>query len=250
MEIAIVTGASRGFGAATAEKFLEKGIGLYTLARNENHELKEKAENKHLTYAHFQCDLSSLEGQSQVLDDITREIKKLDGLNQIYVVNNAGIVDPIEVVGRINPDDLERILNLNVLAPMVITNRLVHDFPGTPLFVINVTSGAANRPMHGWSAYGSSKSALNLYTRTAALESEEGGSSHTFIAFNPGVMDTEMQGVIRSTDEDSFKDVGRFRRLKEKGELRKPEEVAYALFSLIFNGNVENGEIYDVSELL
>lgn len=250
MELAIVTGASRGFGAAVAERFLNQGIGVYTIARNENEDLREKAQTSHLTYAHFNGDLSSLEGQNQILDQISDSLNKLDRIEQIYVVNNAGMVDPIEVVGEINPNQLERLMNLNVLAPMVITNRFVHEYKTQNMFVLNITSGAANRPMHGWSAYGSSKAALNLFTQTASLESKETHSPHTFIAFNPGVMDTEMQGVIRSTDQSSFKDVEKFRGLKEEGGLRKPGEVADKLFSFMFKGNVENGGIYDISDFM
>ncbi|HET7657375.1 MAG TPA: (S)-benzoin forming benzil reductase [Bacillales bacterium] len=250
MELAVVTGASRGFGAALAEGFLDKGMGLFTLARNENEDLQKKAENSHLPYAHFNCDLSSPKGQLKVLDDVAEAVRQLDEVEKIYIVNNAGVVDPIEVIGKINPGDVERLLHLNVLAPMVITTRFVQDHPSTPLFIINISSGAGKRPIHGWSAYCTSKAGLNMFTQSAALESKEAKAPHHFIAFNPGVMDTEMQGVIRSSSEESFRDVGRFRSLKDNGELRNPGVVAEALFSLIFEGNAENGEIYDVSEIL
>ncbi|HEU5138397.1 MAG TPA: SDR family NAD(P)-dependent oxidoreductase [Bacillales bacterium] len=250
MDLAIVTGASRGLGAAVAERFLDQGIGLYTVARKENEHLKNRAEQEKLQYAHFKCDLSSPDQQLEVLDKITESLGQLKDIKNVYVVNNAGVVEPVEAIGKIEPGDLQRLLNLNVLAPMVITNRLVQDYPSLPMFFVNVTSGAANRPVHGWSAYGSSKAALNLYTQTAAEENDTGHAPHTFIAFNPGVMDTEMQGVLRSSEKESFRDVERFRGLKEKGQLRDPDTVAEALFGLIFKGNVENGRIYDVNELL
>ncbi|HET7579122.1 MAG TPA: (S)-benzoin forming benzil reductase [Bacillales bacterium] len=250
MELAIVTGASRGLGAAVAEQFLDRGMGLYTLARNENKDLKERAKKHNLPYAHFTSDLSSPDGQLKVLDEVIQAMQELKEVEKIYLVNNAGMVDPVEVIGNIDPQDLQRLLNLNVLAPMVMTNRFVHDYPSLPLFFVNVTSGAANRPVHGWSAYGSSKAALNLYTETAAVENQENEAPHTFIAFNPGVMDTEMQGVLRSTEKESFRDVERFRGLKEKGALRSPKVVAEALLHLVLTGNAENGRIYDVSEFL
>lgn len=250
MEIAIITGASRGLGAAVAEQFLDKDIGLYTLARKENDQLKKEAEKRHLPYAHFTGDLSSPDQLAKVLAKVAERLRSLNNIDHIYVVNNASVVDPIEVIGKLEPEDLQRLLNLNVLAPMTITNQLVNDYPLTPLFFVNVTSGAAQRPVHGWSSYGSSKAALNLYTQTAAVENKTSDAPHTFIAFNPGVMDTEMQGVLRSSDKESFRDVDRFRELKEKGQLNDPKTVADALFTLIFNENVENGRIYNVNELL
>ena len=59
MALAIVTGASRRFGTEVTEQFLDRKIGLFTVARKENDHLRRKAENHKLLYAHFTCDLSS-----------------------------------------------------------------------------------------------------------------------------------------------------------------------------------------------
>ncbi|WP_176222047.1 (S)-benzoin forming benzil reductase [Tuberibacillus sp. Marseille-P3662] len=250
MRLAIVTGASRGFGAAVAQQFLDQGFVLYTVARNENQTLKDYAKKQKADYTHFVCDLSSPEQQVQVLHELTASINGLKDLEEIYIINNAGVVEPIKPVGQAGPEELQRLININVLAPMTLTNGFVHEYPSVPLFVVNVSSGAAERPVHGWSGYGSSKAAINLYTQTAAVENEIGDASHRFIAFNPGVMDTDMQGVIRSTDQASFNDVERFKDLKANNRLRSPNVVADALMTLILGDQVESGRVYDVKELL
>ncbi|WP_229672363.1 SDR family NAD(P)-dependent oxidoreductase [Pullulanibacillus camelliae] len=247
----IVTGASRGLGAAIAEQFMDRGFAVITVARRENEPLKQKAQKLKLSYAHLTCDLSQFDGQQ----DLTRQLKptldKMGDLEALYVVNNAGVVEPVERVGKMSPLEMKRLIDINVLAPMVLTNHLVQLFPTTPLMIVNVTSGAAQHARHGWSAYSSSKAALNVFTETAALESKATGAPHTFIAYNPGIMDTDMQGVIRSSDSQAFQDVERFQEFKEKGMLRSPERVARALVSLVLdNRDIKNGQIYDVNDLL
>ena len=250
MKIAIVTGSSRGLGREVADLYLEHGFGLLTLARQEEMSFKEKAEELSLPYRHFSVDLSDSNAQRNVLEAIVTTLKETEGLEEIHLINNAGVVEPIEVVGNIDPQALQRLLTINVLAPMVFTNRLVGDFPTLKLSLVQISSGAANRPIHGWSSYGSSKAALNLFNETAALESDSHGTPHTFIAFNPGVMDTAMQGVIRAADQSSFRDVENFREYKEKGKLRSPRVVAEALVSLLLHHTPVSGKLYTINELL
>jgi len=95
---------------------------------------------------------------------------------------------------------------------------------------VNITSGAAERSVYGWSTYGSSKAGLNYFTATTALELSQNNVPHRIVAFSPGVMDTNMQEDIRSSSEDAFADVDKFKQLKEQGQLRGTDVVAKALF--------------------
>src|SRR5690625_5748465 len=85
---------------------------------------------------------------------------------------------------------------------------------------VNITSGAANRPIYGWSAYCSTKALINRYTETVALEQHTLKTENKVFAFSPGVMDTNMQAEIRSTDSASFKDVEQFIQYKKDDQLR------------------------------
>lgn len=115
--------------------------------------------------------------------------------------------------------------------------------------IVNVTSGAADHPIRGWNVYGATKAAMNMHTRVAGLEQEHAADSHKIIAFSPGIMDTEMQGTIRSADEKAFSEIDQFVSFKTNGELRQPAQVAETLVNLILNKHLINGRIYSVGEL-
>ncbi|MFL6561290.1 MAG: SDR family NAD(P)-dependent oxidoreductase [Bacillus sp. (in: firmicutes)] len=120
----------------------------------------------------------------------------------------------------------------------------------TTVTVINITPGAAEHPIEGWSVYCSSKAGLNMFTQTAALEQSERNSNNTIIAFSPGVMDTNMQEQIRSTSKEAFKDLDRFKGYEEKNILLPVENVANALVDLLLSKDVDSGKVYNVKDLL
>src|SRR5699024_7077821 len=92
------------------------------------------------------------------------------------------------------PGQVTKHVHVNTIAPMVLTNFFLKKGmdTGIPLISMIITSGAANRPIFGWSAYCSSKASMNMYVQTVALEQNHLKTNHKIIAFSPGVMDTAM----------------------------------------------------------
>lgn len=243
MDLAIVTGSSKGLGEGLVESFLENNIQVIGISRSET---VERDQFTSLLY-----DLSQSGVPLTAADHVWQEIEK-SGAKKVVLVHNASVIDPIERLGKLDADRLETAFRVNVMAPMLMTNSWLakarhHD---VELTIVNVTSGAGSRPISGWSVYNSTKAAINMHTQVAGLELEQSGSSHRVIAYNPGVMDTGMQETIRSSSQDAFADVGRFQEYKEKGDLRAPRTVADALVNLLLSSPVENGRIYSVTELL
>ncbi|MDI4707229.1 SDR family NAD(P)-dependent oxidoreductase, partial [Pseudoalteromonas shioyasakiensis] len=116
---------------------------------------------------------------------------------------------------NIKKEDLVNHIHVNMIAPMLITNSFLNEankHEHVQAIAVEVTSGAGKRPIFGWSTYCSTKAGINLYTETVALEQEELNTGNKVIAFNPGVMDTQMQETIRSMDKDAFLDVERYRK--------------------------------------
>lgn len=66
------------------------------------------------------------------------------------------------------------------------------------------------------------------------------------ISFSPGVMDTEMQEVIRKSKKEDFTEVEQFIEFNEKGMLRSPDFVASVILDLILNQELINGHVYDI----
>lgn len=116
--------------------------------------------------------------------------------------------------------------------------------------IVNISSGAANNPMYGWNTYCSTKAGLDMFTKSVGLEQKEASHPTTILAFSPGVMDTDMQGVIRASDKEDFSAVNKFQHYYQSGELRSPGFVAEKMLDLILTKDVDNGRIYDIKEFI
>jgi len=252
MKLAIVTGVSKGLGASVAELFLKSNIPLIGISRTENNELKQIAGDNNTAYEHLSVDLR----QEKELENLAEALgEKLAHFQPtiVYLVNNAAMVKPVHQASNINPKELSNHINLNLTAPVILTNSLLAQASGQDaiLVALTVTSGAAENPIYGWSAYCSTKAGMNMYTKTVALEQEELNTGHKIIAFNPGIMDTNMQANIREHTHEEFIDIDRFKSYKENQLLRQPREVAEVLYKIIIKEEkIQNGYIYTVDEYL
>jgi benzil reductase ((S)-benzoin forming) len=251
MDYAIVTGATRGLGESVAKLFTRKGISLINLSRTDNDALKKLCKEEGVSYEYAQCDLSNSGETEKVMKKIASKVFG-SSADRIYLVQNAGVVTPINPSGQVENADLEKSVNVNLLSPMIVTNEMLKASQGSSsqLIMVNVSSGAGSRPVYGWSTYCSTKAGINMLTETVSLELSKNGSRHKVIAFSPGVMDTDMQGTIRSSSEESFADVENFKRYKEQGMLRDTDKVAEVLVKLVTETDVESGKLYHVNDLL
>ncbi|RSK55506.1 (S)-benzoin forming benzil reductase [Bacillus canaveralius] len=251
MKFALITGASKGLGAEIAKRMLAENIGIITISRTENTELQAIATEKGHLYQHISCSLSDVEQAPAAFSEAaTMLFGKRPEL--VYLINNAGAIEPIETVGRLDAQFVEDSIQINLTAPVLLTNLFIAEANrhNTPIHIINISSGAGERPIQGWSIYCSTKAALNMFTQTAALEQRSAGHPHKIIAFSPGVMDTEMQVTIRSSSAEAFHDVDTFQQYKETGALRSPYIVANALMDKLLEGTIDSGKIYHINELL
>lgn len=252
MDTAIITGTSKGLGSSVAKLFLESGINVIGVSRTNNDKLYEYAKENHVHYHYVACDLAEKASVQKACESINKVLFE-DDLSRIYLVNNAGLVDPIERSQNIEPDDLIKQVHVNTIAPMILTNYFIKKASENNVRLITamVTSGAAENPKYGWSVYCSTKASINMYTKTVAIEQAEEGGEHRIIAFNPGVMDTGMQETIRTSSQGAFKDVENFRALKENNQLKKTELIGGVLIDILMNdASLESGKIYDVKEYI
>src|SRR5690606_15001534 len=100
---------------------------------------------------------------------------------------------------------------------------------GGPL--VNITSGAAARAYAGWAAYCAAKAAVDHATRVVALEEADSGLRAFAVA--PGVVDTDMQALIRATPPERFPSVDRFHRIREESAYNSPAWVADHVLGLL-----------------
>lgn len=251
MNFFIVTGASKGLGEATAQLLLKENNELICIARNDNEELVRHAQEAGVALQFLNEDLSDHEkipGMVKIIIDFINK-EKVEG---IYFINNAGMVDPIKPAGKSDPETMTKSVHLNLLTPMLITNeflKLTEDWDCKKV-IVNISSGAANRPIYGWNTYGTTKAGLDMFTKSVGHEQETAANPATIISFSPGIMDTDMQGTIRQADKEDFTNVEVFKNYHEKGELRSPGFVAQKMLDLVLSDAMENGRVYDIKEFM
>lgn len=250
MKYAVITGVSRGLGESIAKFLLESGIHVIGISRTGSSKLKRDAASNNVTFTHYSCDLSDVDAIDHTFQLISKEIFT-EHVTSIYLVNNAAVLEPINPSVNITSKELTYHMQVNIVAPMAFMNLFLKEATEQEVSLVGVTitSGAAQRPMYGWSAYCSSKASINRYTETVALEQAELKTGNKVIAFNPGVMDTGMQEKIRSTPLESFRDVETFIDYKRKNALKDPDTVGGILVDILNDeASIENGKIYNVDD--
>jgi NAD(P)-dependent dehydrogenase (short-subunit alcohol dehydrogenase family) len=114
------------------------------------------------------------------------------------LVNNAGVIEPIASIADSDPAAWARNVAINLSgafnAVRAVLPGMIAAGGGT---IINVSSGAAIRPLEGWSAYCSAKAGLAMLTQAIALETN--GQGVRVFGFQPGTTDTDMQVAIRAS---------------------------------------------------
>lgn len=221
-----ITGTSKGLGKALAVQFLQKGCPVVGIGRNNV--------ISHPNYSFIECDLSDLEAVKNIRfhDDGTGGI----------LINNAGVIGTIKRVSDLETSDLETVMKINTLVPMILSQRFLKDsMDDKESVILNISSGAASRSIPGWAAYCASKSALDRFSETLYLEETEKGRPIRVYSVAPGIIDTQMQQTIRSADQHDFSSLQTFRDLKENDELQSPEIVAKKVLHLLdlpFDGRV------------
>src|SRR5438045_3193132 len=160
------------------------------------------------------------------------------------LVNNAGMVDPMVPLARSNAALWLRSVAINVggtyLATRAVLPGMLDRGYGR---IVTISSGAADRPSAGWTAYAAGKAAIVQMTRSLALELE--GTGVTANAFNPGYMDTEMQERIRRTSTADFPRTDEYRAAQREGKLKDPKEPARAVTYLVLPSTERNGDHLD-----
>ncbi len=219
----ILTGHSKGLGRSILDRFLDaEEIEVIAISRTvlglQRANLRE-----------IQLDLADLESLEVSLPDIF----PVGDFERFVLINNAGWIGEIKPVGKLDPGHISKLMNLNLLAPMVLTDAFAKAY--SPLsaekLVCNISSGAAYKPMPGWAEYCSSKAGLAMFSQVAAEDLAKNGVRVFSLA--PGIVDTEMQAEIRTAELADFPARERFENFKREGSLSSPELVADKVFYLL-----------------
>lgn len=217
----LITGASSGIGRATAIECAKLGATVILTARNEER-LKETLgvlEGKEREHEYIIADVTS----NECIEKLIEKVPLLDGF-----VCNAGLgkIVPLQFFSS---EDLERVYRVNCFAPMLLTKLLVKKKkmkkPSSVVFTSSIAGNLNISPGNGM--YGTSKSAVDVFAKYAALELSGKGIRCNTVS--PGRINTILIENAVFSDKDRERDLEKY-PLKRYGE---PIEVAHAIIFLL-----------------
>lgn len=239
---AILTGHTRGLGAAIAEDLLSREIAVLGVSRNRNTGL----ERRYPALSQAAVDLADSAALARWLagDELQRFVA---GCKDVLLINNAGIVQPIGPLGMQDATMIAQAVGLNVAAPLMLGSAVAtasHD--ATDVRILHVSSGAARNAYAGWSIYCATKAALDQHARAVALDR----TPHVRIcSLAPGIIDTDMQAEIRATTREQFPMRDRFEDLKRGGQLSNPTTCAKKLVDYLVSSQFGQLAVADLREV-
>ena len=191
-KVALITGASRGIGEATAHILAGYGAKVVLAARSGgdiNRIAKEIGSGARAVV----CDVASYDDVAKAVDLATTEFGGLD-----ILVNNAGMIDPVARIADSDPDAWSKVVDVNLKGAYygVRAALPVMQKSGGGV-IINISSGAATSALEGWSHYCTTKAAVLMLTKSVHKEYAEEGIR--CVGLSPGTVATNMQKIIKTS---------------------------------------------------
>lgn len=192
---AIITGASRGIGAAAAQALAAEGANVMLLARS-SPEITALASKIRATGAKAEAMTCDVASWSQVEAAVARARDAFGAVD--ILVNNAGVIDPIGPLAESDPEAWARAADINYKGVYFgMRAVLPHMRARRSGIIVNLGSGAAYNPLEGWSHYCASKAAAAMLTRCVHLENK--GRGLRIFGLSPGTVATDMQRAIKAS---------------------------------------------------
>ena len=190
--VVVITGASRGIGAAAAQVFAGAGAKVALLARS-GAEIDGLAAGLGAGALALRCDVADAASVANAFAAVLARWGRIDVL-----INNAGVIAPIARITDADCAEWGRAVDINLkgvfygMRAVIPIMRLQGG--GT---ILTVSSGAAHNPLEGWSAYCASKAGAAMLTRAAHLEEAPAGLR--IMGLSPGTVATDMQVMIKAS---------------------------------------------------
>ena len=194
-KVAVVTGASRGIGAASARELAAQGASVVLAARSldQSEAVARDIEGAGAAARAIACDVA-------VYSDVAAAIElALSAFGQLDIlVNNAGVIEPIARLAESDPDEWDRVADINykgvyhgLRAALPVMERRGGGVS------VNISTGVATSALEGWSHYCSTKAAVLALTRVA--DKEYGDKGIRVVGLSPGTVATDIQVQIRES---------------------------------------------------
>ena len=248
--ITVLTGASRGLGAALAEQLLQPNGLLLCISRGDNPTLTRTALAMGAPLEQWALDLADC---IPIANSMQGWLAAKGGHSpdSVTLINNAAVLPNVTPLSSIGQEELQQALRVGLEAPMQLTAAFL---AATATWscsrkVLNISSGLGRYAMASQAAYCATKAGLDHFTRCVALEEAQQLRGAKLCALAPGVIDTAMQIQLRNTPESDFPDVGRFRALHADGQLTRPEDTARKILDYLRRTDFGYEPVADIRNL-
>lgn len=245
----IVTGASRGLGAAIAEQLLAPNHRVLGVSRRASAALVARALVLGAQYEQWETDLAQ---PRAVAARLQAWLATLDGSDfaSATLINNAAALTRIGRLDAADDAELSVALRVGLEAPVLLTAAFLRATQGWAARrrVLNISSGLGRRAMAGQASYCAVKAGLDHFTRALALDEAQRPNGARVVALAPGVIDTDMQLQLRSADAAGFPDLPLFQGLKDKGQLASPADAAARVLACLMDADFGSKTVADVRD--
>ena len=227
-KLIIITGVNKGLGEAFFNFFSsEKDTTILGISRNLNEEQK-KIKNKFDKIIFIEKDLSTLKN---IDEELNLKAYYLTKFKEVIFINNAASINPIEAIGNFNDEAIFKTVQLNTIAPILLTNNIIKNNKSKLVRIFNISSGAAKSPIVGWGLYCITKSAIEMFFNTLKLQ-EANNKNIEVNNIDPGIIDTDMQKKIRNKSVEIMPNVEHFKEYYNNKQLKSAKEVALGIISV------------------
>lgn len=192
-QTALITGASRGIGAAAAHHLAACGANVVLCARSQQGLDREVARVKDTG-----GNAVGVTGDVASYEDLSGAVKRcVDTFGSLDIlVNNAGIIEPIARLADSAPEHWSQVIDVNVKGVYYATHAVLPTMLAQGRgSIINISSGAATHALEGWSHYCASKAAVLSLTQCTHAEYADAGVR--VLGLSPGTVATDMQVAIK-----------------------------------------------------
>jgi NAD(P)-dependent dehydrogenase (short-subunit alcohol dehydrogenase family) len=234
----IVTGVSRGLGAALARALLDRGATVLGVGRSSAPALG----GEHYRFA--ACDFADVAGLDAAVGPAFGALAAVAPAS-CCLVNNAATTEPMGLTSMHDSVAVARALAVNLAAPAALCGLFLRTFasPAVERRIVNVSSGAARSAIAGVGLYCEAKAGLEMLTRVIAGEMED--ARFAAVSLRPGVIDTDMQTAVRTRSEAEVPAVAMFRGFHADRRLVAPAVAARRIADkIVLARKLANGATY------
>ncbi|MEO6363457.1 MAG: SDR family NAD(P)-dependent oxidoreductase [Caldimonas sp.] len=249
MRLVVLTGASRGLGAAMARRLATAEHTLLCLSRHVDESLAEMARSSGAEVEQWPVDLADPVPVSTRVEAWLGNFES-DRFSDAALINNAGVLTQIGALEGCSATELSAALRVGLEAPLLLTAAFLRATAGwsADRRVLNISSGLGRRAMAGQATYCAAKAGMDHLSRAVALDQAHLANGARIVSLAPGVIDTDMQVQLRGAAAAGFPEQANFVRLKESGQLASADDTAARVLGWLARADFGSAPTADVRD--